>query len=284
MPTKTLAQMAMFALCLFGAAYCLASDALSPQQVKLVFHIVPPAVVAQRLRRLRIKNAQREDELKTMFGEAGCAADQMQEQLVKPKDPPNLTCTLPGTTGSVIIVSAHTDHAAKGSGAADDWSGASLLPSLYQSLKDRPRRHTFRFVGFTDEEKGLVGSFFYVRNYPQKELEAIKAVVNLECLGLGPTEVWIQVGDKRLITDAVNVAISMHASLTDMDVEAVGNDDTQAFRDRKIPVITFHSLTQATWPVLHSRKDTPAAVHLDDLYESYRLVSGYLAFIDQVQD
>ena len=34
--------------------------------------------------------------------------------------------------------------------------GASLLPSLFQALKDAPRKHTFTFVGFTNEEKGLL--------------------------------------------------------------------------------------------------------------------------------
>jgi Zn-dependent M28 family amino/carboxypeptidase len=245
---------------------------------------MPPAVIAQRLGRLRHKNAERANELRAIFGEAGCAADQIQEQLVKRKDPPNVVCTLLGTTDSVIIVAAHSDHNAKGSGAIDDWSGASLLPSLYQSLKVRSRRHTFRFVGFTDEEEGLVGSFFYVKNSPQKELGAVKTVVNLECLGLGPTEVWDDVADKQLITDAVDVAKSMNISLTGMNVENVGNDDTQPFRDRKIPVITFHSVTQKTWPLLHSSKDTLAAVHLDSLYESYRFVLEYLAYIDQVQN
>lgn len=201
---------------------------------------------------------------------------------MKRKDPPNIICTLRGATNSVIIVGAHFDHAEEGAGAVDDWSGASLLPSLYQALKDAPRKHTFMFVGFTDEEKELAGSNSYVKHFPKERLPNIKAMVNLECLGLGTTEVWVHAANKELLRALISVAHSMHAGLRAVNVENVGNDDTQAFRDKKLPVITIHSLTQETLRTIHSAKDNLAAIHLDDLYESYRVVSEYLAFIDEI--
>ena len=63
-----------------------------------------------------------------------------------------------GKLDSLIIVGGHFDLAESGRGVVDNWSGSSLLPSLYQSLKSVPRRHNFVFVGFTDEEKGMVGN------------------------------------------------------------------------------------------------------------------------------
>ena len=42
-------------------------------------------------------------------------------------------------------------------GAVDDWSGAVMLPSVYQSLKSKARRDTFVFVAFAGEEGGLLG-------------------------------------------------------------------------------------------------------------------------------
>jgi len=238
-------------------------------------------VVIQRLHRLHSKDTEREAELKSMFGEAGCKADQVQEQIVKRRDPPNVICTLPGATNSLIIVGAHFDLAEEGAGAVDDWSGASLLPSLYEALKDTPRRHTFVFVGFTDEEKGLVGSNYYVRHLPTDQLSTIKAMVNLECLGLGPTEVWDHVANEGLLRALFSVTQSMHVGLTGANVENVGNDDTQAFRNQKLPVITIHSLTQRALHIIHSPRDNLAAIHVNDLYQSYRVVSEYLAYIDE---
>jgi Zn-dependent M28 family amino/carboxypeptidase len=69
---------------------------------------------------------------------------------------------LPGSSDQVIIVGAHFDRVPEGDGVVDNWSGASLLPSLYEAVKNEPRKHTYIFIGFTDEEQGEVGSRFYV--------------------------------------------------------------------------------------------------------------------------
>lgn len=282
MPRRIRGRRSVLAASVLCAVCCLKAYFLSAQEVYTVLQAVPRGVVAQRLQRLHLKNAERETELKAAFAEAGCRGDQVQEEIVRRKDPPNIICTLPGTTNSLIIVGAHFDHAEVGTGAVDDWSGASLLPSLYQALSEAPRKHTFIFVGFTDEEKELAGSNFYVKHFPKDRLSSIKAVVNLECLGLAPTEVWAHVANKGLLDALFKVTQSMHASLGSVNVENVATDDTQAFRDKKIPVITIHSVTQETWPILHSGEDNLAAINLDDLYESYRVVSEYLAFIDEV--
>ncbi len=261
---------------------CLIGLPLWGQSVRVDFQAVPREVVVSRLHRIHAKNAEREADLKEMFDEVGCTGERLEEQVVRQKDPPNVMCTLPGLSNSLIIVGAHFDHAELGSGAVDDWSGASLLPSLFQALKDAPRKHTFTFVGFTDEEKGLLGSEFFVKHFAKDRLAAVCAMVNLECLGVGPTAVWAKVADKRLLTALVNTTQSMHINLRAFNPGNGANDDTQAFRDKRLQVITIHSMTAETWPILHSPRDNLAAVHPDELYESYRLVSGYLAFIDQL--
>ena len=257
---------------------------LLAQKASVAVQPVPREVVGQRLQRLHLGNAERERELKMMFGEAGCEGDHVQEQVVTRSDPPNVICTLPGATNSLIIVGAHSDHVERGEGAVDDWSGASLLPSLFEALKETPRKHTLVFVGFTDEEEGLVGSFFFVKHFPQDQLSSIKAMVNLECLGVGSTEVWAHMAYQKLLRALFATAQSMRVSLSAVNVEDVGNDDTQAFRDKGLPVITLHSLTQETWPILHSVRDNRAAIRQDHLYESYLVVAEYLAFIDQALD
>jgi Peptidase family M28 len=269
---------------LFCIPSCLTTHFLWAQKVSIVFQAVPVEVVAQRMHRLHLKNAEREAELKAMFAEAGCGENHLEEEIVKRKDPPNVICTLPGSTNSLIILGAHLDHAEEGVGAVDDWSGASLLPSVYEALAHTPRKHTFVFIGFTDEETGLGGSRYYVRHFPKEQLSTIKAVVNLECLGLAPTEVWSDVANKTLLAALANVAQSMHLTLKGVNVERVADDDTHPFRDKKLPVITLHSVTQETLPILHSARDNLAAVKLENLYNSYRLVSGYLVYLDAVLD
>jgi putative aminopeptidase FrvX len=221
-----------------------------------------------------------------MFAEAGCGDDHISEQLVKNSKLPNLICLLPGKSDKVIIVGAHFDHVSQGDGVVDNWSGASLLPSLYEALKSEPHTHTYIFIGFTDEEQGEVGSRFYVRQMTEEQVGATDAMVNMDTLGLAPTEVWATHSDKRLTGALVYIAKQLNLSVTAVNVEQVGSTDAEQFADRNIPRVTIHSLTQATWDarMLHTSKDKFSAMKLDDYYQSYTLVAAYLAFLDQVAD
>jgi len=118
-------------------------------------------VIEARLRGFSKKNSERELILEQMFAQSGCSGDKLRQQVVNKKLPPNLICVVPGQTGKVILVGAHSDHADIGDGVVDNWSGASLLPSLMYSVSGMPRQHTFVFVAFTDEEGGMVGSDYY---------------------------------------------------------------------------------------------------------------------------
>ena len=111
-----------------------------------------------RVKQYKGNDQQREATLKQLFSDSGCGGTNLVEQKVKKSALPNVICTLPGSSGRVIIVGAHFDHVAEGDGVVDNWSGASLLPSLYEAVKTQPRKHTYIFIGFTDEEKGEVGS------------------------------------------------------------------------------------------------------------------------------
>jgi len=56
------------------------------------------------------------------------------------------------------------------------------------------------------------------------------------------------------------------------------------FLSHKVATITIHSVTQATLPILHSDKDDFAAIKPADYYESYRLITAYLAYLDSALD
>lgn len=247
------------------------------------FKPVSREIIEARLRRYTGDDKQRKETLKQMFSEAGCDDQHFSEQPVKGSKSSNVICTLPGRSEKVIIVGAHFDHVSAGDGVIDNWSGASLLPSLYESAKIVPREHTYVFIGFTDEEKGELGSQFYVRQMSKEQVAATQAMVNMDTLGLAPTEVWASHSDKRLSAGIVFVAKQLNIPLTGVNVEAVGSTDSEQFATRKIPSITIHSLTQATWDarILHTSKDKFSAIHLDEYYQSYRLIAAYIAFLDE---
>jgi hypothetical protein len=267
-------------ICLIWADWSWAQD---PTQTH--FRLQMRATVEKRLKAFAVDNQVREDIIRRWLAQSGCRKANLSEQQVRFGLPPNVICVIPGETNKVIVVGAHTDKVTSaGDGVVDNWSGAALLPSLLFSLGAMKRRHTFVLVGFTAEEKGLVGSRYYADHLSDAQRAHIEAVVNFDSLGLGPTEVWSSRADKALL-DALNrVAAANKIPVTAMNPENGASADSESFARYQIPRITLHSVTKETWPVLHSARDTMAAVKMDDYYESYKLIAEYLAYLDDAFD
>lgn len=242
------------------------------------FQQLPPQVIEGRLKQYNDSNPVREAVVKKMFSEAGCR--HVKEQPVQKSASPNVVCTLPGTGQGVIVVGAHFDHVQRGHGVVDNWSGASLLPSLFQSLSSKPHQHTFIFISFTDEEKGFVGSHAYVEGLSEEETGRIRAMINIDTLGLGPTEVWVHNSDPALVKELFATASAQNLPAREMNVDGAGDSDGRSFKARKVPVITLHSVTDETFSILHTDQDNISAVRLSDYYGSYQLIAAYLAALD----
>ena len=247
----------------------------------LRYNVVSREAIERRLGEYAGTNVQRGERLAAIFAQAGCGGH-LYEQPVKSSKAPNVVCILPGSSDRILIVGAHFDRVPGSLGVADNWSGAALLPSLYESLNGEPRRHTYIFVGFTDEELGLVGSRFYARTMTREQVARTDAMINMDTLGLAPTEVWFSRSDKKLVQALGHVANHMKLPLSGVNFERVGSTDSESFRARKIPRITIHTLTQKTEDdgILHGKKDKLSAMNLDYYYDTYRLMAVYLVFLD----
>jgi Zn-dependent M28 family amino/carboxypeptidase len=238
-------------------------------------------VVEGHLKSISTRNSEREALIRRWFVEAGCKGANLSEQALDPKLPPNVICVLPGETREVIVVGAHTDKVDEfGDGVVDNWTGAVLLPGLFYSLGAQPRHHTLIFVGFSGEEKGLVGSRYYVDHLTREQRACIEGMVNFDSLGLGPTEVWASHADKALLDALASAAAASKLPVTTMNVDNLGTADSESFARYRIPRITLHSVTPQTWSILHSPYDRLAAIKMNDYYDSYRLIAEYLAYLD----
>ena len=241
-------------------------------------------LIESRLRRFARENADRENSLKQIFMEAGCDGERLREQPIKRQKLPNVICALPGSTDSAIIIGAHFDHVDRGDGVVDDWSGVGLLPSLFQSLNGEPRKHTIIFAGFAAEEQGLIGSDFYVKQLPPEQAARIRVMIDLDCLGLGPTKIWLNHSDEKFANILNAVATSMKLPLGVVNADQIGDEDSTSFRKHHVPTVMLHSVTQQTIPILHSDSDNLSAIRVDDYYDSYRLIAEYLAYLDAKLD
>jgi Zn-dependent M28 family amino/carboxypeptidase len=188
---------------------------------------------------------------------------------------------LEGSSEAIFIVGAHFDHHEEyGEGVVDNWSGASLLPSLFESLKSQALKHTFRFIGFAEEEKGLIGSKFYAKQLKPEDVDKVRVMIDLDSLGLGPTQIWLTHSDQGLAAALNGVANALKLPLGVANADQCCDEDSTPFRKLHIPTVMLHSITQGTLPILHSPNDNLARIHLSDYYDSYRLITAYLAYLD----
>jgi Zn-dependent M28 family amino/carboxypeptidase len=106
----------------------------------------------------------------------------------------NLVAKLPGTDpvlkNEYVVLSAHIDHLGIGepvngdriyNGAMDDGSGTALVLDMAENLKAHPEklRRSILFVLVTAEEKGLLGSKYFVA-HPAMETKSMVADINID--------------------------------------------------------------------------------------------------------
>ena len=81
----------------------------------------------------------------------------------------------------VVILSAHIDSVGN-AGADDNGSGVVGALSVAKLLKDLKFTYTLRFVGFDEEEIGLVGSTQYLKSLTTGQRNQIVGLINFEML------------------------------------------------------------------------------------------------------
>jgi len=97
----------------------------------------------------------------------------------------NIITDLKGTEfpDEIIAIVAHYDSVGVSPGASDNGGGAVTLLALLKHFTKNPPRRTLRFIWFSGEELGLVGSQAYVKEIKKEELEKIKLVINVDVSG-----------------------------------------------------------------------------------------------------
>lgn len=266
--------------------------ALCPVCYAQKFRFSPLAkdVIDRREQHAPVGPQDRAARIKQLFTEAGCGQDRLSEQPVENTNGVNVICRLPGKSKSkdTIIIGANYNQ-----DVIDNWTGASLLPSLFQSLAGRRRRHTFLFIAFADGNEDLAGARFFVRQMNQADVEHTAAMINLDALGFSPTKVSSTDADKKLVESFFTAVYALKQMGSQVDLSRAVAVDSQPFASRNIPQITIHSLTQdaVTGLQLPEQPLAPSAdpefAHPEGgfrsnlYYDSYHLISGYLAYLDE---
>ena len=88
-----------------------------------------------------------------------------------------------GDPDDVIVVGAHLDSVGVGPGINDNGSGSAALLEMAEQLSGVTLRNKIRFIWFSAEESGLLGSEAYVAGLPDSERDKIAAMLNFDMIG-----------------------------------------------------------------------------------------------------
>lgn len=96
----------------------------------------------------------------------------------------NIIVTKTGTTypNTFVIIDGHYDTI-NGPGTNDNGTGTVLILELARLLKDVDTEYSIKFIHFSGEEDGLVGSNYYVNNTVIPQSLDIKVVFNIDEVG-----------------------------------------------------------------------------------------------------
>jgi len=90
-----------------------------------------------------------------------------------------------GDPNHVLVVGAHLDSVPRGGGIQDNGSGSGAILETAEVLAERgiEPRNKIRFMWFSAEEFGLLGSAAYVVDLPQSERDKVDAMLNFDMIG-----------------------------------------------------------------------------------------------------
>ncbi len=129
-------------------------------------------------------NNETKDWIKSRYLDLGYTNIIEQPFTVSGNETNNLIITKEGSLypNTFLIIDGHYDTT-NGPGANDNGSGTVLILEIARLLKDIETEYSIKFIHFSGEEDGLIGSQYYVNNTVIPEDLDISLVLNLDQIG-----------------------------------------------------------------------------------------------------
>ncbi len=195
----------------------------------------------------------------------------------------------------IVVISAHYDHLGKRgaevyNGADDNGSGSTALLELAQAFAQAKKaghgsRRSVLLMWLTGEEKGLLGSEYYV-NHPVYPLEQTIVDVNVDMIGRvddahkdNPKYIYV-IGSDRLSSELHDINETANKTYTNIELDYTYNaeddpnryyyrSDHYNFAELGIPAIFYFSGVHEDY---HKITDTVDKIQFDKMETIARLV------------
>ncbi|OGC91399.1 MAG: hypothetical protein A2W25_04515 [candidate division Zixibacteria bacterium RBG_16_53_22] len=195
---------------------------------------------------------------------------------------------------SIIIVCAHLDCISEtpdspAPGAEDNASGCAVVLETARAFSQFPCDMTVRFITFSGEEQGLIGSDQYAA-YVQSQGALVAAVLNVDMVGYsGPYAQDMYIFSDHNSYSLGALGASIISDYTNLDTNTVYNyfpqygSDHYSFAIRGYPAIFFIDawLDYDWYPFYHTSADTVGNLNLAQQASIGRAVAAMTAFLSR---
>jgi hypothetical protein len=180
--------------------------------------------------------------------------------------------------GEYVILGAHLDSWELGTGALDNGCNAALVVDALRAIKaagEKPRR-SIRFILFSGEEQGLLGSWAYVKAH-HSDMENIAGVVIIDS-GTGKVTGFSLGGRKDLLDPAARLLAPLaRFGATNLDTTMESGTDQFDFMLEGVPTFVADQDESNYLINYHATSDTFDKVDLSQL-KNQVAETAYLAF------
>lgn len=200
----------------------------------------------------------------------------------------NIIATIPGKTQHSVIVTAHADTVAVSPGADDDASGIAANLMIAELLQDFTCNATIKFIIFTGEENGCLGSTKYAEEAVENQDDII-GVLSLDKIGYAQSS-----EDGRLVRHHANKQSSWMIDISEQVAQQYHNQvglevvrlPFDASSDHRSFVACGFSGTnlveESLNPVYHTSEDTIEYLNSSYLAKVTKLALGVIVKMAQI--
>jgi Zn-dependent M28 family amino/carboxypeptidase len=194
---------------------------------------------------------------------------------------------------SIIAVTAHYDHVGVQNGkifygADDNASGTAALLAMAQYFKKRPPAHSLLFIAFDAEEKGLLGSNYFVA-HSTIPLQRVTMNLNMDMVSRNDNNEIYAAGtfhypflkkyvDSVRATTSVNILFGHDDPAKGGHNDWTSQSDHYAFHQQQIPFLYFGVEDH---PDYHRPTDTYEKINKQFYYQVSQAITGLVGVLDR---
>lgn len=270
----------------------LSHDSLEGREIGTVGELKAARYIANRFADIGLSKAPHEDSFFQVFTKRLRAHPHDTLFTGKEVTGRNVLAYIDNSAEKTIVVGAHYDHLGWGgsgslhtgdpaihNGADDNASGVAALLSIAAALKKQKLSHNVLFIAFTGEEKGLLGSNYFI-NHLSSQPEELHFMINMDMIGRLDTA-------RRLAVYGVGTSPSFIPALESvpdqnfafkLDSSGLGPSDHTSFYLNNVPVLHFFTGQHAQY---HKPEDDVELINFAGLNDVITFISDLIFTLDK---